>query len=367
MNRERIEYDSSFLDEEERDNLSEVLFQNFVDNLRRIAFVVRYWNANSTHSKLTLSTNFERVVRSEYFEIYPLAISHCSSRFSAALVELQIPAHSSKYEFSLGFLQKDIYQYDLNLALNIGSLNNSWGLVFKRDSHQVQSVEIWESGKLRKEFNLTLRSGARVLSILLPRLRESDLTSDHAEILFCLNDDFLWSFREGISLETEYSFGICPCPNLSCELVIPSVSEILNRVKSIHESDEKINQEVDPGNNLLECQSAQFSAETVAADPKQDPADTQPIVHQEKERPPVPHFFPSNRQPVSSLLVSKAGKQVEGEQFLCCVCLSDTKSILLIPCNHLCLCQSCGGEAPTKIEYCPICRVRIKKKVKVFL
>lgn len=45
----------------------------------------------------------------------------------------------------------------------------------------------------------------------------------------------------------------------------------------------------------------------------------------------------------------------------CVVCLDKQKTILLQPCNHLCLCENCEATMTT----CPLCRQRIERKVKV--
>ena len=52
------------------------------------------------------------------------------------------------------------------------------------------------------------------------------------------------------------------------------------------------------------------------------------------------------------------------ESLECCVCLSDNKNILLQPCNHLCVCESCK---PNVGNECPICRTIIQSTIKVYL
>ena len=66
--------------------------------------------------------------------------------------------------------------------------------------------------------------------------------------------------------------------------------------------------------------------------------------------------------------ITDALKRMQGELFernrlavSCVVCLDKQKTILLQPCNHLCLCENCE-EMMTK---CPLCRERIERKVKV--
>eukprot|EP00747_Dinoflagellata_sp_TGD_P171515 gnl/TRDRNA2_/TRDRNA2_205806_c0_seq1.p1 gnl/TRDRNA2_/TRDRNA2_205806_c0~~gnl/TRDRNA2_/TRDRNA2_205806_c0_seq1.p1 ORF type:complete len:297 (+),score=49.70 gnl/TRDRNA2_/TRDRNA2_205806_c0_seq1:49-939(+) len=45
----------------------------------------------------------------------------------------------------------------------------------------------------------------------------------------------------------------------------------------------------------------------------------------------------------------------------CVVCLDRAKILLLRPCNHLCLCETCGGI----VQHCPLCRQAVEEKVRV--
>lgn len=52
------------------------------------------------------------------------------------------------------------------------------------------------------------------------------------------------------------------------------------------------------------------------------------------------------------------------EERLCIVCEDGLKSILLMPCRHLCMCRSCSSHP--EIKKCPICRQDITNKVEVY-
>ena len=54
---------------------------------------------------------------------------------------------------------------------------------------------------------------------------------------------------------------------------------------------------------------------------------------------------------------------LEVEQNLCVICQSEKKSILLLPCRHLCLCQNCSNKV---VVGCPLCRKNIQDKISVF-
>jgi hypothetical protein len=50
----------------------------------------------------------------------------------------------------------------------------------------------------------------------------------------------------------------------------------------------------------------------------------------------------------------------------CCICLSSPKTILILPCKHLCLCEDCS-ENCNRGNNCPICRSIITDKMKIYL
>ena len=52
------------------------------------------------------------------------------------------------------------------------------------------------------------------------------------------------------------------------------------------------------------------------------------------------------------------------KQLQCCICHDNQPDILLRPCNHLSLCESCLKKMTKK--YCPLCRKKIKETIKVF-
>ena len=42
----------------------------------------------------------------------------------------------------------------------------------------------------------------------------------------------------------------------------------------------------------------------------------------------------------------------------CVVCLSDVRDTLILPCRHLCLCNTCADTLRYQANNCPICRLR---------
>uniref|UniRef100_A0A0N5D8C1 RING-type domain-containing protein n=1 Tax=Thelazia callipaeda TaxID=103827 RepID=A0A0N5D8C1_THECL len=59
----------------------------------------------------------------------------------------------------------------------------------------------------------------------------------------------------------------------------------------------------------------------------------------------------------------------EVNRIMCCVCFVHEKSILLQPCNHICLCSSCINELLNTYEepLCPLCRSMIISYLDVYI
>lgn len=50
---------------------------------------------------------------------------------------------------------------------------------------------------------------------------------------------------------------------------------------------------------------------------------------------------------------------------LCVVCQESVKTVLILPCRHLCLCQHCSENQ--EMQTCPLCRVQIENTIQTFL
>ena len=54
----------------------------------------------------------------------------------------------------------------------------------------------------------------------------------------------------------------------------------------------------------------------------------------------------------------------EGTQRLCIICHDREKSVILMPCRHLCLCLECSNHS--EVNSCPKCRTVISTKISVY-
>ena len=48
----------------------------------------------------------------------------------------------------------------------------------------------------------------------------------------------------------------------------------------------------------------------------------------------------------------------------CVVCLESPKTVLLLPCKHLCVCSGCSERL--ELTNCPLCRIAIESKITTF-
>lgn len=55
----------------------------------------------------------------------------------------------------------------------------------------------------------------------------------------------------------------------------------------------------------------------------------------------------------------------ENNKILCCICYDSSISLLLEPCNHICICELCYNSLVS--NNCPICKKEILSKKKVYL
>lgn len=65
----------------------------------------------------------------------------------------------------------------------------------------------------------------------------------------------------------------------------------------------------------------------------------------------------------------KLQDDLNNNPYLCVICWNDKKTIVLLPCRHLCLCLSCSKKLQTNIEksICPICRNDVENFLEVFI
>ncbi|CAK4084279.1 unnamed protein product [Aphanomyces euteiches] len=56
--------------------------------------------------------------------------------------------------------------------------------------------------------------------------------------------------------------------------------------------------------------------------------------------------------------------EVQQEQKLCVICMAAEKTILCLPCRHVCMCETCANHS--EVLRCPICRLDIEEKMVIY-
>ena len=65
----------------------------------------------------------------------------------------------------------------------------------------------------------------------------------------------------------------------------------------------------------------------------------------------------------------KLQQELTNDSYFCVICLNERKTVVLLPCKHLCVCVSCSKNLrnANQNETCPICRTEIESLLEVFL
>ncbi|XP_048777289.1 cation channel sperm-associated protein 2-like [Ostrea edulis] len=78
-----------------------------------------------------------------------------------------------------------------------------------------------------------------------------------------------------------------------------------------------------------------------------------------------------NRQKRKSTQDIEKEMEQEREKQMCVVCQDNKKSVLILPCRHMCLCVDCGNRIararPLTRRICPLCREKIRTIMNIYL
>ena len=63
-------------------------------------------------------------------------------------------------------------------------------------------------------------------------------------------------------------------------------------------------------------------------------------------------------------------RKTRDDSAVCCVCQDGAKTVLLLPCRHLCVCEGCSEAVDSRrrrlLRSCPICRETVEEMMKVY-
>merc|ERR1712086_87131 len=74
---------------------------------------------------------------------------------------------------------------------------------------------------------------------------------------------------------------------------------------------------------------------------------------------------PEVRNRTADVHVEQAPEQ--DDPLLCVVCISNPKTVLLLPCRHMCVCPTCYDSILQVEPLCPLCRAHVETHIEVFM
>jgi hypothetical protein len=79
------------------------------------------------------------------------------------------------------------------------------------------------------------------------------------------------------------------------------------------------------------------------------------------------------KKPAKLIPDPKEDSESKAAETACCICMTNTKRYMLLPCKHLCMCNGCARKLAIKQQEegmaleCPICRGNATEAVEVFV
>lgn len=353
--------------------------------------VITFWDRVLSHDRITFNLDNNAASRDEHFEIYPIILAKCLSYTTC--ITFQIHSTSNFREFSFGLLALSSFMYDFNLANNIGKLEETWGIGENKESCGFQ---LWSNGKFIKPVP-RLQDGDVVSLLLDINSEHIDNSGSDGKLYIYINQKHISTITD-LDCSIEYAFGVTLSPYqqatiLSTVTVTPPPSASDDMQSSPQESLGGENKEQEEENAEVPIQykiiSNRMNAQAQAKDNLNNnnnhhntrnvsDAKVSHLVEEEikqQQQVPVPSFFPKNQSLLAENPIIRQALQLQQQKPVastthgeldCCICLAASKCVLLLPCKHLCVCEVCGLNTPS-VSHCPICRIRIKQRMKVYL
>lgn len=76
-------------------------------------------------------------------------------------------------------------------------------------------------------------------------------------------------------------------------------------------------------------------------------------------------LVPAGRQQLAGR--RRRGAAAAEEEGMCVVCLDAKRSVLLLPCRHLCCCGDCSQLLQARAAPCPMCRQDVREHMEVYV
>ncbi len=327
----------------------------FHDNyvIKQSLQIINIWEKSYSNPRLQFDITNTIVSRNDHFEINPVVITRCFS-YSCCITFVVKYGRKVNSEFSFGIVDMEKYAFDFNLSDAIGKMQYSWGI----SEEMTSSAKFRSQGKPIKKIPL-LKNNDKVGIYL-------DLNSNgryDGKCYFFINDRLIIMIDD-LTCDVNYGIAAILPPHYALE-ILSGVNIDVEKLVTV-DMEEKVESENDQtkeSSNCLPRHDEMSSSIPIS----------RPIAMQEdaSKPTPAPAFFPSSKNilaPPPTNLISTTISSVAGSSGLdCCICLSANKSVLFLPCKHICVCEDCGLTRSPPLTNCPVCRETIRSKTKVFL
>nr|XP_022320061.1 uncharacterized protein LOC111122562 [Crassostrea virginica] len=139
---------------------------------------------------------------------------------------------------------------------------------------------------------------------------------------------------------------------------------------SLEEGDEDISDEDEFSDEASELSVIDESEDDNSSNESDDSVDTIDIQLPAESQYNLRRSATPNRQKKSNSDIAMEMER-EREKQMCVVCQDNKKSVLILPCRHMCLCVDCGNRIararPLTRRICPLCREKIRTIMNVYL
>ena len=83
-------------------------------------------------------------------------------------------------------------------------------------------------------------------------------------------------------------------------------------------------------------------------------------------------YEPPNHDQVAPVIVPSSLDNIvdrveQNESMQCVVCMDNARNIMLLPCNHVCLCKSCSDQLTASTHKCPVCNVEYTQRLGAYI
>jgi hypothetical protein len=324
------------------------------------------WDPGISSVFLQFSHSNLSVHRDNLLGCYPSALLECGSCYAAVTMHMERAPRRDNY-LSFGIAVYDRIP-SAELGACLGKIPFTWGIVDRRNN--LQPSEIWAEGHIVQKYR-PLQEGDDIVMIYDGRI------SIGACKLF-LNNSLVYTFGP-LDAKMDYVFGCTVCPDHAVTILDRGIEALDDRAEADEDGMDRHNHTIVYGtNNSTSSSRNERTAES-------------PQTRRPTDQPPVPELFPRDMRLLGQTEKKKGPRpenrcvdppkappsiteEENAASKLCCICLENPKCVVLLPCKHLCVCETCGGEGvgvakkvePT-LKNCPMCRESIKQRLKVFL